>query len=174
MVPVPEVANWEALDQLLLAGSRQDEQRWIGDRSQSVGAGMTVEREHLRALAEEGFDLAGVHFPKVNASSCVRVLTNFYSSTTSGGSGGAGQGVLLIRGDLAPRTVCGEARTLFRATAEDPELGALPGRAAEEARALAGSTPLEQWRAQGRWPASFDRFWEMSSNAEENKVEPEP
>ena len=20
--------------------------------------------------------------------------------------------------------------------------------------------PLEQWRAQGRWPASFDRFWE--------------
>jgi hypothetical protein len=27
--------------------------------------------------------------------------------------------------------------------------------------ALAGSTPLEQWRAQGRWPASSDRFWEM-------------
>jgi len=27
--------------------------------------------------------------------------------------------------------------------------------------AFAGSTPLEQWRAQGRWPASFDRFWEM-------------
>lgn len=26
--------------------------------------------------------------------------------------------------------------------------------------ALAGSMPLEQWRAQGRWPASFDRFWE--------------
>jgi hypothetical protein len=27
--------------------------------------------------------------------------------------------------------------------------------------AFAGSTPLEQWRAQGRWPASFDRFWEV-------------
>jgi len=26
--------------------------------------------------------------------------------------------------------------------------------------ALAGSTPLEQWRAQGRWPASFDQMWE--------------
>ena len=26
--------------------------------------------------------------------------------------------------------------------------------------AFAGSTALEQWRAQGRWPASFDRFWE--------------
>jgi hypothetical protein len=26
--------------------------------------------------------------------------------------------------------------------------------------ALAGSTPLEQWRAQGRWPVSYDRFWD--------------
>jgi hypothetical protein len=26
--------------------------------------------------------------------------------------------------------------------------------------ALAGSTPLEQWRAQGRWPESFDRLWD--------------
>ena len=25
--------------------------------------------------------------------------------------------------------------------------------------ALAGSMPLEQWRAQGRWPESFDHFW---------------
>jgi hypothetical protein len=26
---------------------------------------------------------------------------------------------------------------------------------------LAGSTALEQCRAQGRWPASYDRFWEV-------------
>lgn len=26
--------------------------------------------------------------------------------------------------------------------------------------ALAGSTPLVQWRAQGRWPASYDRLWD--------------
>ena len=25
--------------------------------------------------------------------------------------------------------------------------------------ALAGSTPLEQWRERGRWPESFDRLW---------------
>jgi hypothetical protein len=79
MVPVPQVANWEALNIYLREESRRDEERRIGERKQTVGAGMTLEREHLRALAEEGFDLAGVHFPKVNASSCVRVLTNFYS-----------------------------------------------------------------------------------------------
>jgi hypothetical protein len=25
--------------------------------------------------------------------------------------------------------------------------------------ALSGSPPLEQWRAQGRWPEIYDRFW---------------
>ena len=29
--------------------------------------------------------------------------------------------------------------------------------------AMAGSTALEQCRAQGRWPASYDRFWSMAS-----------
>jgi hypothetical protein len=40
---------------------------------------MSLEREHSKAL-QEGFDLAAIHYPKVNASSCVRVLTNFYSA----------------------------------------------------------------------------------------------
>jgi len=30
---------------------------------------------------------------------------------------------------------------------------------AKKPGALAGSTALEQWRAQGRWPESFDQFW---------------
>jgi hypothetical protein len=63
----------------LLEASRNDEQRLIGERTQTVGAGMNLEREHLRVLAEEGFDLAAIHFPHVNASGCVKVLTNFYS-----------------------------------------------------------------------------------------------
>ena len=32
--------------------------------------------------------------------------------------------------------------------------------------AMAGSTALEQCRAQGRWPASYDRFWSMASQRE--------
>jgi hypothetical protein len=38
----------------------------------------------------------------------------------------------------------------------EPDLEVL----AKKPGALAGSAPLEQWRAQGRWPASFDLFWE--------------
>jgi len=41
MVPVPEVANWEALNLHLREQSRRDEERRIGERSQTVGAGMT-------------------------------------------------------------------------------------------------------------------------------------
>ena len=76
--------SWEELNLLLLEASRKDEQRMIGERAQTVGAGMILEREHLLPLAEEGFDLAAIHFPQVNASGCVKVLTNFYSAPSAG------------------------------------------------------------------------------------------
>src|ERR1039458_10587788 len=58
--------------------------------------------------------------------------------SSSGGQGSASQGALGVRGDMAPGTVCGQTRTLFQATAEGTELGALPGRADEEARGFGG------------------------------------
>src|SRR6202051_5388240 len=51
-----------------------------------------------------------------------------------GRRGSASQGALGVRGDLAPGTVCSQTRTLFQPTAEGTELGALLGRADEEAR----------------------------------------
>lgn len=80
LVPLPKVRSWEELNTFLLEESKRDEQRVIGKRSHSVGAGMCLEREHLLPLAEEGFQLAPIHFPTVNSSRCVRVLTNFYSA----------------------------------------------------------------------------------------------
>jgi len=38
LVPVPQVASWEALNLFLLEASRNDEQRLIGERTQTVGA----------------------------------------------------------------------------------------------------------------------------------------
>src|ERR1017187_5429079 len=58
--------------------------------------------------------------------------------SSSGGRGSASQGALGVRGDMAPGKVCGQTRTLFQPTAEDTELGALPGRADEEARGFRG------------------------------------
>jgi transposase len=160
LVPLPKVRSWEELNAFLLAGCKQDEERKIGERSQSVGAGMCVEREHLLPMAQEGFELASIHFPTVNSSGCVRVLTNFYSTPATVGREVQAkvyaaeveiwyQGKCIARHD---RCFSRQKKVLNLEHYLDA-LSKKPG-------ALAGSTPLEQWRAQGRWPESFDRLWE--------------
>src|SRR5437870_3925333 len=78
----------------------------------------------------------------------------------SGGPGSASQSALGVRGDLAPGAVCGPTRTLFQPEQKVLNLEHYLEALTKKPGALAGSTPLEQWRAQGHWPASFDRFWE--------------
>ncbi len=63
----------------MLAACRQDEARLIGERTQSVGAGLAQERAPLLPLASEGFDLAEVSFATVDNQSRVKVRTTWYS-----------------------------------------------------------------------------------------------
>lgn len=160
MVPVPKVDSWAELNALLLEASKNDEQRMISGRTQTVGAGMNREREHLRALPEEGFDLAAVHFPKVNASGCVRVLTNFYSVPLPVGievqaKVHSAYVEIWHQGERVARH-----ERCFKRQQKVLHLEHYLDALTKKPGAFAGSTPLEQWRAQGRWPASFDRFWE--------------
>jgi hypothetical protein len=159
MVPVPNVASWEELDALLLRSSKEDEQRIIGERMQTVGAGMSLEQEHLKRL-KEGFDLAAVHFPHVNTSGCAKVLTNFYSVPLPVGlevqaKVHSAYVEIWHQGEcLARHERCfNRQQKILNLEHYLDALTKKPG-------AFAGSTALEQWRAQGRWPASFDRFWE--------------
>jgi transposase len=160
LVPVPKVRNLEELNQLLLAGCREDEGRVIEGRSQTVGAAMIAEREHLLPLVQEGFDLASRHAPVVDASSCVKVLTNFYSAPLAVGikveaKVYASYVEIWHRARLIARHERSFER--FQKVLElDHYLDAL----VKKPGALAGSTPLEQCRLQGRWPASYDEFWE--------------
>lgn len=61
---MPRAKDLAELNVQLLACSREDEQRMIGDRAQTVGAGMVIEREHLLPLPSEGFPLSEVCFPR--------------------------------------------------------------------------------------------------------------
>jgi transposase len=159
MVPVPNVASWEELDAQLLRFSKEDEQRIIGERTQTVGAGMLLEREHLKPL-KEGFDLAAIHYPKVNASGCVKVLTNFYSTPLPVGI------EVQVKVQAAYVEIWHQGKCVaqhercFQRQQKVLNLEHYLEALTKKPGALAGSTPLEQWRAQGRWPASFDRFWE--------------
>jgi transposase len=159
-VPVPEVKDLEDLNRQLLLGCQQDQQRRIGDRTQTVGAGMTIEREHLLPLAAEGFDLAEVSFGLVDGRGCVKVRTNSYSVPLRAGTRVQ---VKVLPSDVeiwheGQRVARHERCYSRRQELLDLEhylevLEHKPG-------ALAGSKPLEQWRRQGRWPANYDRLWQ--------------
>ena len=160
MVPVPQVGSWEELNALLLEASKNDEQRVISGRTQTVGEGMNLEREHLRAPLEEGFDLAAVHFPHVNASGCVKVLTNFYSVPLPVGIEVQAK-VHSAYVEIWHQGQCvARHERCFDRQQKVLNLEHYLEALTKKPGAFAGCTPLEQWRAQGRWPASFDRFWE--------------
>jgi len=80
LVPVPKVCKLEELNRVLESASVEEQNRMIAGRSHTIGAAMLAERDHLLPLAAEGFDLTSLHFPQVNQSGCVKVLTNFYSA----------------------------------------------------------------------------------------------
>lgn len=159
LVPLPAAGDLEHLNELLLAACQEEEQRVIAGRSQTIGAAMAVEREHLLPLAAEGFDLAAVSFPWVNSSGCVKVLTNFYSAPLPVGTRAeakvhAAYVEIWHEGRCVARheRCFGRQQKVLNLEHYLDVLVKKPG-------ALAGSTPLEQWRAQGRWPESFDQFW---------------
>jgi transposase len=161
LTPVPVARDYAHLNEVLRAASAEDERRVVGERSVNVGAAMALEREHLLPAAKEGFDLAAVRFPIVNTSGCVRVLTNLYSVPL-----GAGTEVeakihatyveLWRQGQCVARheRCFGRQQKVLDLNHYLEALERKPG-------ALAGATALEQWRAQGKWPASYDRYWEV-------------
>ena len=159
LVPVPQVRNLEELNQLLEAGAREDDQRVIAGRGQAIGAAMLSEQAHLLPLIEEGFDLASVHFPTVNASGCVRVLTNFYSVPLAVGT------AVQVKVYSSYVEVWYQGRCVARhercyeRQQKVLELAHYLDALTKKPGAFAGSTALEQCRAQGRWPASYDQFW---------------
>jgi transposase len=159
LVPVPNVQNLEELNLLILSGSVEEQSRMISGRMQTIGALMLAEQEHLLSLAEERFDLASLHFPGVNASGCVRVLTNFYSTPLAMGTSvqvkvySAYVEIWYQAKCVARHERCYERhKKVLHLDHYLDTLSKKPG-------ALAGSTALEQCRAQGGWPASFDQFW---------------
>jgi hypothetical protein len=166
LVPVPKVRNLEELNLLLAAGSQEEESRVIAGHTQSIGTAMIAEREHLLPLAVEGFDLASLHFPDINASGCARALTNFYSAPLPVGT------AVEVKVYSSYVEVWYQAKCVARHERcyerhqKVLELEHYLDALIRKPGALAGSTALEQCRAQGRWPGSYDRCWELMKERE--------
>jgi hypothetical protein len=159
LVPVPEVANLDAVNALLLSGCRQDEARVLDGRARTIGAALAEERGHLLPRATEGFDLAEIVFPLVDKQGCVTVKTNFYSVPVRAGSRVEARIRTLHveiwhAGRMIARHECCQQRRQHV-----PDLEHYLDALAHKPGALAGSKPLAQWRAAGRWPAYYDELW---------------
>ncbi len=159
LVPVPCVADLDALNALLLTGCRADEARVLDGRTEPVGMAMVAERPHLLPRAAEGFDLADVTFPLVDKQGCVLVKTNAYSVPIQAGTRVEARvyplHVEIWHGGhrLARHERCHSRRQQVLDLEHYLDvLSHKPG-------ALAGSKPLAQWRAAGRWPACYDELW---------------
>jgi transposase len=159
-VPVPRAPNLDALNAALLAACVADEARTVHGQPQTVGAALLHERAHLLPLAAEPFDLAEVSWPRVSRLGCVVVKTNAYSVPVKAGTTvelrlGAAQVAIWHAGRcVAQQPRCyGRYQEVLDLEHYLDVLERKPG-------ALAGSKPLAQWRRLGRWPASYDRFWE--------------
>jgi len=159
-VPIPKARDLAELNTQLLAACHDDERRQIAGRSQAVGAAMIEERTHLLGLAQQGFELAEVSFPRVDGLGCVRVGTNLYSVPVKPGQ------TVEVRLYPAYLEVREEGRCIARHERSygrqqqvlDLEhyldvLERKPG-------ALAGSKPLAAWRHRGLWPQGYDRLWQ--------------
>jgi transposase len=160
-VPVPQARDLEDLNRQLLAACEQDQGRTIANREQAIGVAMRAEQAHLLPLAQEGFDLAEVSFPKVDGSGCVRVRTNFYSAPLPADTQIQAkvyadrvevwhEGAEVARHERS----YGRYQQVLELEHYLEVLERKPG-------ALAGSTALKQWRERGRWPAEYDRYWEV-------------
>ncbi len=159
-VPLPEAADLAALNALLLAGCRIDEGRTVTGRSRSVGEALLLEQRDLLLLATEDFDLAETSFPKTNGLGCVKVRTNLYSVPAVVGT--------TVEVKLWPSLVAiwrdnrqiASHERCYERNQEVLDLEHYLDTLERKPGALAGSTPLEQWRKAGRWPVIYDAFWE--------------
>src|ERR1035441_9762484 len=112
-------------------------------------------------LPSEDFDLAEASFPRVDQAGCAKVRTNFYSVPLKPGSVVEARvsssvvefhqnGVRIAQHERS----YDRARQILDLEHYLDVLERKPG-------ALRGSKPLAEWRAQGRWPASYDQLWEL-------------
>ena len=159
-VPVPQALDIVELNRQLTDACRQDEHRIIGDRPQTVGAGLVIERDSLLPLAEESFDLAQTSFPTVNGFGCVRVLTNTYSAPLPAGTTVQAKIYASVIELWHEGHCVARHERCYRRRQQILDLEHYLDVLSRKPGALAGSKPLEQRRQAGLWPPSFDRIWQ--------------
>ena len=160
LVPVPEATDLAELNQQLLAACVASRSRTINGRSATVGEASQMERSHLLPLVEDRFPIDEILFPLiVDGKGRVRVKTNWYSAPVWPGLRVTARvWPSLIEIEHDGKCVARHQRNYGRGH-EVLNLEHYLDVLEKKPGAMAGSTPLEQWRQAGRWPECLDRIW---------------
>jgi transposase len=162
LTPVPEAANLEALNEQLLDMCWANHKRTLAGRSMPIAEARRQEGAHLLPPAEDGFPLEEVIYPLiVDGQGRVKVKANWYSAPLPPGARVRAV-VWASRIDIKYDHQCaarhercyGRGHQILNLEHYLDVLEKKPG-------AMANSTPLQQWRQAGRWPACLDRIWEQ-------------
>jgi hypothetical protein len=163
LVPVPEADDLDSLNRKLLADCGAARERTIAGRDITVEQARGLEQPHLLAMAEEGFQLRETIWPLVvDSKRCVKVKANWYSTPLWPGNRATAQvwpshvEIEQHDGKCVARHAreYGRGRQILNLEHYLDVLEKKPG-------AMAGSTPLQQWRQAGRWPECMDRIWKQ-------------
>jgi transposase len=162
LVPVPQAEDLDHLNRQLLADCKASRSRTIIGRNMTIAEACQQEQPHLLPLAEEAFGVHETLYPLiVDSKGCVRVKTNWYSVPLWPG--------LRVTARVWPTFVSierdgtcvathprdyGRGHQILNLEHYLDVLEKKPG-------AMAGSTPLAQWRQAGRWPDCMDRIWKQ-------------
>ncbi|MEZ5143941.1 MAG: IS21 family transposase [Acidimicrobiales bacterium] len=160
LVPMPNVASFAELNDLIAAADAADDARWVAGRRLSVGDHFALEAPTLGCLPDEAFDPALMLRPRVDTKSRVCVRQCFYSVPVRyvGRRIDVRLGADTIEALDGPRVVATHPRLVAKGTESlvlDHYLEVLrlkPG-------ALPGATALARARASGAFSADHETYW---------------
>lgn len=158
-VLAPEADSFAELNEYLRQACYQDRQRGVAGRQETVAEAMEREREKLLPLVEP-FELEERSEHWVDSKSRVVVRTNRYSVPVAF----VGRRVE-ARVSAQHVAIYYDGRQLARHERcyghrqERLQLDHYLELLVRKPGAMAGSRPLAQERAEGRWPESYDRMW---------------
>ncbi len=162
LVPVPEADDLESFNAWLLSRCGEAQQHIISGREAAVGNAMRDEQSHLLPLVAERFAIAETIYPvTVDGHGRVKVRANWYSTPLYPGSRVTARvwptHIEVWRdGEFAARheRCYGRGHHILNLEHYLDVLEKKPG-------AMKSSTPLQQWRAAGRWPGCLDTLWQQ-------------
>ena len=173
LVPLPEVANFEALNALLLAACQKEDQRTVDRQTQSIGQMWEAERPQLRALPVHDFVCCVTRPVTLNGYSQVEFETNRYSVPAD-----APYRQLVLRAYPfqieilhQDQIVARHPRSYGRKTEVCDPLHYLP-LLEQRPGAFEHAKPLRQWRTQ--WPPAYEQLLaELRAHQPEGAAIPE-